>query len=505
MKKKSIILTVILFLALLLAQPVMAEGVRISGANRYDTAVQVSKAVFDKSYYAILASGENFLDALPASTLANAFGAPILLVQKSSVPKETYAELDRLKVENVYILGGKATVNESVEKALKAKGYEVQRIGGKNRYETSELIFKELLEFTTIDEIAVASNEADAVSSSGLRGDKIALILINDKAPSDFVKSLEVKKTCLGGTNSISESTYKAIGSSKRIAGSNRFATALKIAEASNKPNVIVVNGYNFVDAFTGSVYAYKKEADILLTQDKALNQETGDYIQKLNPKEITIIGGKNSVSEDVYKKLITMVKDEDVISDPEPWKKAYNDVIQNESYLKTLPVEVFCGDSGRKGQVIKKSYALFDIDKDGVPELVLEVKYDSQEDVRFSEILFFRWDGKESVVKYVYGSTIQDQLIQHRGFNKKSNILLIGDILHQMGSYAFMEYRDGSMYKLEEYVRNKFEFSVVKYKSGKEIASTPISEDEYEKVFDEAYKELIYFTDILIPYKGSF
>lgn len=309
MKKYISLLTIMLSSVLIFVQPVHAAQKRISGSSRYDTAVQISRALFEHADTVILANGYKFIDALPGSTLANILDAPILLTEEAALPQVTSDEMNRLEAKNVYILGGKATIQENVENDLQSKGYKVLRIGGLNRYHSSELIYQEILRFGPIKEVVIAAEEADAVSSSGLRGQDIPLILIDDPEPSDFVMDIKIKKTCLGGTDAISQKTYRDLNAVQRICGSDHFSTAVKIAEVSDKPNLVLVNAYNFVDAFTASVYAYQKNADVLLTTAQSLSQESADYIQKRNPKEVTIIGGDSSVSEEVYKMLSTIIQ----------------------------------------------------------------------------------------------------------------------------------------------------------------------------------------------------
>lgn len=310
-KKKFIAILLVIVVLIGSIVPALAAEIRISGENRYETAVNISKEVYNEAEYAILANGVKFVDALPGATLANILEAPILLVTQNSIPNETKAELERLGVKKVYILGGKATIEESVEKTLIQDGYKVTRIGGSNRYETSELIFEEAKKFREITAVTVAANEADAVSSSGYRGKTIALILINNANPSEFIRKLGIKKICLGGINSISEATYSAINGTQRISGENRFETAANIAKESNKENIILVNGYSFVDAFTGSTLAFQKDADILLADNVELPKATTDYISEVKPADIYTIGGERSVTPKAVEQAINAKKDE--------------------------------------------------------------------------------------------------------------------------------------------------------------------------------------------------
>ncbi len=69
---------------------------RLAGVSRFSTAAAISKDTFSSSLAAIVATGENFPDALVGGAGAGKWQVPILLVTKYTVPAETAAELSRL-------------------------------------------------------------------------------------------------------------------------------------------------------------------------------------------------------------------------------------------------------------------------------------------------------------------------------------------------------------------------------------------------------------------------
>jgi len=113
----------------------------IAGSNRYETAAKMSAAAFDSAEAVVLATGENWPDALGGAALAGATNAPILLTRTASLPGETLTEIRRLGARRAVILGGTGAVSVAVETALEAElGRDtVTRIGGADRYETSVL------------------------------------------------------------------------------------------------------------------------------------------------------------------------------------------------------------------------------------------------------------------------------------------------------------------------------------------------------------------------------
>ena len=99
--------------------PYAGSGVlRMSGANRYSTAVDVSRETFDDSDVVFIATGANFPDALGGGPVAGSVPGPLLLVPGGSVPSDVASELRRLGADRVVILGGTSVVSSGVEAQL---------------------------------------------------------------------------------------------------------------------------------------------------------------------------------------------------------------------------------------------------------------------------------------------------------------------------------------------------------------------------------------------------
>lgn len=305
MKKKKIILA--LGLTIALASTGYSKDrpfTRISGSNRFQTAVEISKRVLDSNELekenktVVLANGYSFIDALPGGVLANSASGTLLLVNTKEIPKETMDEINRINPNVIYILGGSSSISEDTEENLKQYVDNVIRLGGKNRYETSELISEEISKHTDVSGYIVASEVADAVASSSLaKGDK-PLILVNNNSPSTYLKEKEAPKTVLGGKSSISDNTFKDIGATKRISGKNRFETSLNISKASGYKNTALVNGYSFIDGLAAGTLSFKKEAAIILTDGENLDSNSREFLN--TSESIYVVGGKNSVDDGV-------------------------------------------------------------------------------------------------------------------------------------------------------------------------------------------------------------
>ena len=99
-----------------------ATVTRISGSDRYETAVKLSVAGFapnsvEKVY---VAAGNSFPDGLATGPVAGRHGAPLLLVPSTALPASVAAELRRLDPTSVIIVGGTSIVREAVRTQIRA-------------------------------------------------------------------------------------------------------------------------------------------------------------------------------------------------------------------------------------------------------------------------------------------------------------------------------------------------------------------------------------------------
>lgn len=140
---------------------------RIGGADRYETAKLIAEfpglgsagtldlngaATPGAAKTAIVASGENFPDALAGGPLANngavsngVGSLPLLLSGQAAVPATTLGALGDLGIVNVVVLGGTAAVSDAAVAQLTAAGYNVRRIAGATRQATAATLATALI------------------------------------------------------------------------------------------------------------------------------------------------------------------------------------------------------------------------------------------------------------------------------------------------------------------------------------------------------------------------
>ena len=115
--------------------------VKIAGKNRYETAAKVAKATTRKQSTdtVIVATGLKAADAISASSWSYSTGYPILLAnadgQLDETSKEFIEDYASNGIEHVILLGAESVVSDDC-----ACGLDFVRLGGKDRYETSQKI-----------------------------------------------------------------------------------------------------------------------------------------------------------------------------------------------------------------------------------------------------------------------------------------------------------------------------------------------------------------------------
>lgn len=99
----------------------------------------------------------------------------------------------------------------------------------------------------------------------------------------------------------------KELDSVKRVSGGDRYKTSVETSKftlPSGSKYAIVASGEVFADALVGGTLATQIKAPILLTEKDSLSKDIKDEITRLGAKEIYLLGGENTVSENVKKEI---------------------------------------------------------------------------------------------------------------------------------------------------------------------------------------------------------
>jgi 5'-nucleotidase len=266
----------------------------------------------------VLASGENWPDALGGSSLAGVVGGPLLLTRPATLPDDVRDEIVRLGASKVYILGGAGAVSGTVEVALRGLlgTANVRRIAGVDRYETARLIASEVvwLQGGAYDGTALVASGgsfADALAASPIAAAKGWPVLLADpRNGTADVPAAVTDVVILGGTGAVPESTRasltEALGHAhvSRVGGVDRYATAALIAGFGAERGALweclgIATGLEFADGLSAGAALGARGGLLLLTPPDALHGEASATIvaHAASIRSVYIIGGEGAVS----------------------------------------------------------------------------------------------------------------------------------------------------------------------------------------------------------------
>ncbi len=348
----------ILFMTLIsisITSEVYAQGnyQRFGGADRYETSMKISQKFATKSGYAIIASGENFPDALCACPLSKKYDAPIILTPENKLDSKAEEELKNCEVKKVFIIGN--SISKDVEASINSMGITCERIGGSDRYETAMMVAN----YVGIkDRIIVVSgdNYPDALSIAPIAANiDVPIILIGKDSVPDVVKNALKDKAVtntyvIGSEGSISNSTKDEFKNPERISGTDRYSTNLAIInrfrDNLDLNSVYLASGSNFPDSLSGSALAQKTKSPLILVSEDISESEKNDIKQILaSAKDISVLGLEGAVSlKTLY--LIGLEKEPPKPVQPQgvqppTWTSSFNVMNAEETtrvYIKSEP-----------------------------------------------------------------------------------------------------------------------------------------------------------------------
>lgn len=296
------------------AQAASLTTERLQGADRFEVAVNISKKGWPTGASTVVLVNYNaYADALAATPLAYKANAPILLTHPTSLSDVTKVELQRLKPQNVIIVGGEGSVSPSVLSAVETAGIpNVTRISGADRFEVAYNISKQM---PTSDKVIMAYGmnfpDALAIAPYAARNGYPILLTNSSDLPQRTKEALSYRNAkssiVVGGEASVSSNVYNQLPSPIRIGGKDRFEVATNIIRTLNlnTSKAIVATGMTFADALTGSVLGAKLDSPILLTSPTSLPQVTNALISDKNITDFLILGGFASVPQNVVNQFV--------------------------------------------------------------------------------------------------------------------------------------------------------------------------------------------------------
>lgn len=301
---------------------------RFQGENRAKTAVNVQRHYFANTNKVILVNDNAYPDAISATNVSMG-KYPLLYTGKNSLSVETKSALDKMFLDEIYLMGGVNTISKNVENKLK-KNFphaKITRIMGNNRYDTSAESAKTRANTTNLI-FAAGTNYADALYATSLAAHQNAPILLvsNDginQSTANYIKSLGNinNVTIVGGEISVNQSVKNQIENLTkkrvtRLAGQDRYESSVEVAKRvnANPAEVITTSGEVFADALVSSTVAQKIKAPILLVKKDVIPLKVREYMKDTNSiYKLTTIGGYNTVTKNNYSTQVILISGLDI------------------------------------------------------------------------------------------------------------------------------------------------------------------------------------------------
>jgi putative cell wall-binding protein len=288
---------------------------RDGGADRFETAVLVSRRHFDATGgTVVIATGNDFPDALSATPLTGGAG-PVLLVTANEVPEVVKEELTRLAPSKVIIAGSASVVSDAVAAEIgDLTGAAVERRGGADRYETAALLSAGTFEpGVPVAYVATGLDFPDALaagSAGATRGGPVLLNAGNSLFPAtrDELERLKPQRIVVaGGTGVVSDAVLTELRSLApevvRLAGRDRYETSRAISRdlhgVSEAPTAYLATGLDFPDALAAAP-AVASTGGVLVLVSTTLGAGAAEEIVRNRVSEVITIGGTGVVSNAV-------------------------------------------------------------------------------------------------------------------------------------------------------------------------------------------------------------
>ncbi|EGT2203215.1 cell wall binding protein [Clostridioides difficile] len=160
-KKISTILSLVLLISISSTMGVFADAKpkrELIEGSIPEISTELNKRAFKDSKEVILVNEDSIVDSISATPLAYAKNAPIVVTKSKNLGRVTRNYLKELGPEKVTIVGGLKAVSKDAERNIEKMGMKVERIRGKDRYDTSLKIAREMYRTVGFDEAFLLSS-----------------------------------------------------------------------------------------------------------------------------------------------------------------------------------------------------------------------------------------------------------------------------------------------------------------------------------------------------------
>ncbi|CAN5164209.1 hypothetical protein BH23ACT9_BH23ACT9_35540 [soil metagenome] len=286
-----------------------AEPTRLQAEDAVGAALAWSGVTFadGAGSEVLLARDDVFADALASGGAQGQLGAPLLLTDSEALDPRVVEELQRLGAGRVTLLGGLDALSAGVEAEVTALGYDTDRLQGLTRLETAIDIAETLYPNATTAIIARAFGSdgddtrafADSLAAGAFSVATATPLLLTEgdslssATRAHLAASTVETVTVAGGTDAVSQAVVadlEGLGLEvTRVAGANRFETAVALAQALGIPDasqaaaVVLIDGTRpdaWASGFPAALQAVSGSTAVVLADGDTLPPATRSFLE---------------------------------------------------------------------------------------------------------------------------------------------------------------------------------------------------------------------------------
>lgn len=199
----------------------------------------------------------------------------------------------------------------------------IEPLAGVDRYGTAQALANETFDQATTVFVASGVTFPDALAASGLAGSRVGPILLVEPdsiplATQTALAELGAENVViLGGTAAVGQSVEDELAADyavSRVAGDDRYSTAVAIAEAidaglgigafESERAAFLARGDDFADVLSTGAMSYYASVPVLLTPTASLSPATSAALDDLAIQTVIVAGGTDAVSEAVVAEI---------------------------------------------------------------------------------------------------------------------------------------------------------------------------------------------------------
>lgn len=285
---------------------------RVSGSDRFATAVATSKLSYSSAPVVVISNANNYPNSVTASALAARLNGPLLFTPKATLPTIVKNEIKRLGAKRIIIAGGTRDVSAEVETQLRALAGNVQRATGTTRYEVSAALVRMGWPPASVNSRqSIVPAPAPGVTPSPVPSPSASASPSPVPAPSPSATPRPSATHTPSPTPApTATATPQATAPEGAVTTVSMVTTAsTTTATRPAAPYVIMATGESFADGLTGGAFAAANDAPLLLVKGTAtsLDASTRTLLTQLGTTRVTLLGGTTAITSGLAQSLRTL------------------------------------------------------------------------------------------------------------------------------------------------------------------------------------------------------